>query len=743
MSLVNSGQLQMAKNECLSACNQNPKNAQLWFMLSAICGQMQDFQAAEKYCRKSIDINGLTAELCYNLAVAQRGQGEVSGALHSLHEAIKRQKNFTAALYEIGNIYLDRKDYAQALENYNRIIQTTREAFQAYTGIAIVQQLRGDHEASITACLDSLRINPVQPDVAIRLATLYDNQDNSATAIKYYKRAIELGYREADVYVNLGRMYASAGKTSDAKKSYQKALRVKPDSVEALCSLAVLYEEIHDTVNALDSIKRAVRLNPDDQIICFNYAKILASSYHYTEAEKLYKQVLSKNPGFIDATVNLGNLYLLRGRADDAQDVYAQACNAKKHNHDVCSNFLMSLNYTSRHSDENIFNQHIRWAKQIEKNSSYQRQLYTKKTGNSILKVGYVSPDFRDHSIAYFIEGILRFSDKNKVNNYCYSDVINSDKMTEKLKKHTDNWRDVSNLDDQMLADLIQHDGIDILIDLCGHTSGNRLPMFSLKPAPVQLTYLGYPNTTGLKAIDYRLVDHNTDPDGAKALMSESPLYIEPCFLCYSPCQNSPDISDLPVLTNNYVTFGSFNNLAKMSDEVVMCWSEILKQVTDSRLCIKARRFADSTIKKDYIKRFGKAGVDESRLDLLRYSDSITEHMNLYNNIDIALDTFPYNGTTTTFEALWMGVPVICLNGTRHAGRVGASILNTLDANDLLARNLQQYIKIACDLATNTGRLQLYREKLRSRLQISPLLDTETFTKKFESVLIEISNNNS
>jgi len=739
MSLVNAGQLESARRECLVACNKTPEDAQLWFMLSAVCGQMQDFPAAEQYCKKALDINSTVPSAFYNLAVAQRGQGKIDEAFASLEKAIHLQEDFTAALYEQGNIYLEKQDYTHAINCYRKVIDGAPEAFQAYSGMAMALQQLGEIESAVAACIESLRLNSAQQDVTLRLATLFDNQHETDDAIQYYKRAIELGYKKADVFINIGRMFASRGDHSEAESYYKQALTIEPDAIEALTNLALLYEETHNLTSALEYIKKAYQLDAEDERVIYNYANILVSLRQYTQAEILYRKVLDKNPNHVEAEVNLGNLYLLSGRANEAQETYSHACNIRPDYQDACSNMLMSLNYTYSHDDNEISDKHFAWAQQLEKDITCLQPTSSKSHDDTLLKVGYVSPDFKDHSVAYFFEDLLKYSNKQAIINYCYSDVKNKDAVTQRLETYAEHWRDVSRLDNDELARLVRQDGIDILIDLCGHVSGNRLPMFALKPAATQITYLGYPNTTGLSVMDYRIVDKNTDPAGSENLMSETPLYLEPCFLGYRPYDNSPDVAELPALKNGYITFGSFNNLAKMSDEVIDTWSKILLGTPDSRLCVKARQYADLTIKQSHIKRFNDAGIDESRLVLMAYASTTAEHLQLYNLIDIALDTFPYNGTTTTFEALWMGAPVVCLNGTRHASRVGGSILNALGANDLLAENQQQYVAIACDLATDIEKLVVLRTQLRSRLLKSSLLAGATFTQKFESVLLAVS----
>lgn len=744
MSLVNAGQLQTAKQECLNACNLNPENAQLWFLLSAVCGQLQDYPAAEKYSKKVLEIDDSVPSAYYNLAVAQKGQGKIDEAITSLDKAIELQDNFTAALYEQGNNYLEKQDCAYAIDYYSKVINSAPEAFQAYASMAIALQQQGEIESAVSACINSLRINPAQQDVTLRLATLYDDQGKSDEAIQYYKRAIELGYRKNDIYINIGRMFASRGDYSEAENHYKQALTIKPDAIEALTNLAVLYEETGDTTDALKHIKKAYQLNSEDERVTYNYAKILVLLHQYTQAEMMYRKVLGKNPNFVEAAVNLGNLYLLCGKVKKAYDMYSCACATKPDYLIACSNMVVSLNYSDQYSAVEVRDLHYALADRIESEASrFKKHIYSNKA-NKLLRIGYVSADFRDHSVAYFLNDILKYSDKTKVVNYCYSDVSNSDVVTKRLESYVDHWRDTSLLDDETLAKTIQKDKIDVLIDLSGHTSGNRLAVFALKPAPSQITYLGYPNTTGLKAMDYRIVDKNTDPDGCEKMMSESPLYIEPCFLSYTPpFKDKPKISKLPALDNGYITFGSFNNLAKISDEVIEAWSKILLATPHSKLCLKAKPYADCNIKNEYFKLFQEAGIDSERLILLSSTKTTHEHLQLYNSIDIALDTFPYNGTTTTFEALWMGVPVVCIKGERHASRVSSSVIKTLGVNELVAADQQQYVNIACDFANNLEGLAVLRDELRPRMSQSPLLDGREFTRKFESALLGVSRESS
>src|SRR5262245_5556893 len=317
---------------------------------------------------------------------------------------------------------------------------------------------------------------------------------------------------------------------------------------------------------------------------------------------------------------------------------------------------------------------------------------------------------------------------------FCYAEVTWPDSVTTRLQGLADHWLVTVGLSDQRLAERIRCDGIDILVDVAGHTAGNRLLVFARKPAPVQVTWLGYPNTTGLKAIDYRLVDAVTDPAGeADVWASETLVRLEDGFLCYGGLRDGPEPTPPPCLKTGVVTFGSFNNPAKVSTATFDAWAKLLSRLPQARLILKGISFADAATRALFFARLGERGVAADRIELVTWLPGATEHLALYHRVDIALDPFPFNGTTTTCEALWMGVPVITLRGHRHAGRVGASLLTQIGLTDLIANSIEEYVEIAVALAGNSGRLDDLRHALRPRMAASTMCDEGAFACKMEA----------
>lgn len=355
-----------------------------------------------------------------------------------------------------------------------------------------------------------------------------------------------------------------------------------------------------------------------------------------------------------------------------------------------------------------------------------------------MLRIGYVSGDFRRHAVANFLFPVFENHDRASFEIHCYSNNPRDDDVTARLAKSVDRWRRISGLKDEEAARLIAEDGIDLLIDLSGHTAYNRLLLFARQPAPVQATWFGYLGSTGLEAIRFKLVDAITDPPGAAdAHYCEELIRLEHGTFCYAPID---DVPLEPPPERGRIRFGSFNNPAKLSPGTLDLWGRLLTAVGDAELVLKGRPFADPQVRQRLLKRFEDRGIPEKRVVLLEHIASPQRHMAAYADIDIALDPFPYNGVTTTCEALWMGVPVVALLGDRHSGRIGASLLTRVGLEDMIARNEEDYIRIAVDLAADRDRRAELRKGLRERMAASPLCDGPRFTRALESAYRKISS---
>ena len=433
--------------------------------------------------------------------------------------------------------------------------------------------------------------------------------------------------------------------------------------------------------------------------------------------------------------IALGN----QGRLGEASAEFQRVLALEPDNATAFSNLLFLSNYDADLPLETLAERHRAYGRRFERVMAPRRSAAVAHAPGRRLRVGYVSADFRQHSVSYFAGSLLAAHDRSAVEVICYANVQQPDETTRRLQALADGWRNIYGLADAAAADLVLADRIDILVDLAGHTAGNRLGIFARRPAPVQVSCIGYPNSTGLTRMDYRLVDEITDPPGdGDDLYTERLVRLPRCFLAYQPPADAPPVVARPSATTGPITFGSFNTLPKVNAGTVAAWAAILDRVPGSRILIKAPSLADAGTRAACEAIFARHGIATSRLELLGALKERGDHLGLYNRIDIGLDCFPYNGTTTTCEALWMGVPVVTFRGDRHAGRVGASLLHAVGLDDLVAPSLDGFIDRACDVAGEPKRLAALNRTLRARMQASPLCDSQELARAVEAAYREM-----
>jgi len=563
-------------------------------------------------------------------------------------------------------------------------------------------------------------------------------------AIEDLNRVLRIDGANHEALYFLGVIQFTIGNAPKAAGHFQRAVEIKGDDPKYVFNYASTLFETGRYSDALKQFRRVLDLKPDHIPALNKCCVIVGMMGNSTLAERIAKSIIEKDTAFVEAYNNLGNAYKDQGRIQEAVASYRKALALKPDFATAASNLLLCLNYSSL-DPQTVFEEHKQWEKRLAPLTASKPRLSSGALhGKKQIHVGYVSPDFRIHSVGYFLEPVIAHHDTTRFKIFCYADVACSDKTTEQIKNRASVWRSIYAIEDRHVIDMIKADGIDILVDLAGHSGNNRLPLFLHKPAPVQVTYLGYPNTTGISAMDYRLTDALADPQGADRYHTEKLYRLPGCFLCYKPPENAPAISEAPVLKNGYVTFGSFNNLPKINNEIIGVWAEILDKTPGSKLIIKTKPFNDRTVMQQYENLFMQRGIDPQRLQCVGHSPSKEEHLGWYNSIDIALDTFPYNGTTTTCEALFMGVPVVTLAGSVHAGRVGASILSRVGLPELTGFGKKEYVAIASNLGSDSAFLSETRKSLRKQVLHAPLCDAASFTVALENAykdMIEIFRN--
>lgn len=430
--------------------------------------------------------------------------------------------------------------------------------------------------------------------------------------------------------------------------------------------------------------------------------------------------------------MKMGNLLHDMGMSEGAQDSFRTAVNLASDMPFGHSNLIFSLHYRTRHDRRALRAEAERWAARHASPALVDpRPRANARDPDRPLRVGYVSADFKRHPVGYFLKAVLSMHDRSEVETFCYANGIRTDDVTRELADVADNWRPIVAAGDAEVAEIVRRDKIDILVDLSGHTAGHRLALFARKPAPIQVTWLGYFGTTGVSAIDYILVDSAICPAGDEDQFTESPVRLPNSYLCYAPPINAPDAAAPPSLTRGYPTFGCFNRLAKIGPEVIAVWSDILHAVPSAHLALKDIVFDDEQDRKRIQSAFASHGISADRLDLSGRS-SHDQYLGAYANLDVALDPFPFNGATTTVEALWMGVPVVTLSGDRFVSRMGTSLMGAVGLSGYIASTPADYVRIAVAAAGRPDALAALRSGLRDRVAGSPLCDGAAFTRNLE-----------
>jgi predicted O-linked N-acetylglucosamine transferase (SPINDLY family) len=560
-----------------------------------------------------------------------------------------------------------------------------------------------------------------------------------AEAAEEFQKAVALDPRSAEAQHQLGNALKSLQRHTEAVASLRRAADLAPKNAVVWLNLGVSQLALAAREEAIASFRRAIKLEPGRPEALNILGSALLDVGRIGEAKKQLQAALRLKPAYPAAHDNLGRALRAQGRAAEAVAEFRAALSGQP-TPGTHSNLVYALNFVPGLPAAEIFAEHQRWAQlHAEPLKNATPTPINEPDPTRRLRIGYVSPDFVHHAVSYFIEPVLAVHDRSQVEVFCYADVPVADATTARLRSLSEQWRDIAPLNDSQVAELIRNDKIDILVDLAGHTARNRLLVFARRPAPVQITWIGYPNTTGLNSIDYRLTDAISDPPGqTEAFHTEKLVRLPEVFSCYKPSDQAPAVSELPALKNGFITFGSFNHFAKINPAVLELWAQLLVRLPTARLFLKARSLADPDTATGVREVFKRHGVAADRLTLCSDELSVAAHQSLYHGVDIALDPFPYNGTTTTCEALWMGVPVITLAGQTHVSRVSASLLTHLGRPEWIAHSEDQYVEKCAALAADLPQLAGLRAGQRELMRLSPLCDAARFTTQLEAVCREL-----
>ncbi len=587
----------------------------------------------------------------------------------------------------------------EALSRYQAALQLDPQSAKAHLNAGNAQRLSGDHSAAMAS----------------------------------YRRAAELDPGSCAAQLNLGTSLLAAGLPVPAEQAYRAALRLQPERVEAWAGLGCALEELKLFDEAVAAYSRALAIQPDHVGAASNLSNLQVRALDVAGARHTLREFLRHTPEQRELMERLATVELDAGRIEDSLAIQRRLVEQQPDDFAAWSILIFNSCYQPGISAEDSLRENLRFGRLLESRIN-PRPALLPAAGDAErrLRVGYVSGDFNLHPIANFAYPILRQHDRAGFEIFCYHTQDNADHLTAELRTLADQWRDIAGMDDEHCADAIRQDGIDILVDLSGHSGGNRLPVFARKPAPLQYTWLGYLGTTGLSRMDYRLCDAHTDPPGlAEAWLSETPARLPDSQWCYEQRTAAlPPPSPLPRLARGHWTFGSFNNYRKLNPPVFAAWADVLKAIPDARLRLYS--FENSESGEAALAALAAHGVERERLSWhLRTSPQ--EHFHSFADIDVALDAFPYNGATTTCDALLMGVPVLAAAGTRSLSRGGVSLLNTVGLPDWIAESEPLMATVAKRQLADVAGIARLRAELPQRMRASPLMDAARFTRNLEA----------
>jgi protein O-GlcNAc transferase len=680
---------------------------------------------------RAISINPFEARFFVTLARPLSDQGQFAAAIAAYRKAISMEPTLAEAHNNLGNALREGGQLDEAVAACRRAIQIKPDYPEAHHNLGAALAAQGHLEEAIAAYRHALELKPDIPQTYNNLGNALRERGQVDEAVTACRRALDLNPNFLEAHNSLGNALREQGQLDDAIAAFHRALALKPDLPEAYNNLSLALRERGRLDDAVAACRRAIELKPDSPGAHNNLGLALKELGQLDEAMAAYRCAIELKPDLSEAHNNLGNALRDQGELDEAMAAYRRALQIQPDYVGAHGNLVCTLHFHPGHDDGTISEEHRRWNRQF----SDPLQPYVLPHANDRglerrLRVGYVSPDFWDHAVGRYVLPLFEQHDRERFEIRCYSGVARPDWMTERLRALAGEWRNTVGVSDTRLAEIIREDAVDILVDLAMHTAGNRLPVFARRPAPVQVAWLAYPGSTGLHSIGYRLTDACMEPPGEKPPWSvEEPVRLADCWCCYDPIGESPEINALPALSAGGVTFGSLNNFAKVHEGVLALWARVLEAVKGSRLLM----FCPEGRTRERVRAFfGLRGIATERLELAAFLPR-REYLKLYQRIDIGLDPFPCNGMTTTCDALWMGAPVLTLQGRMPVSRAGLSLLSSVGLGNLAADSEDDYVRMAVELAGNLPRLADLRATLRARMQASPLMDAPRFARNVEA----------
>lgn len=701
---------------------QSPNHAEALHYLGLIAAQAGSFEDALGLMEKALKTSPRNPYLLNDLGETCSQLGRVEESLKHFRQAVKYKPDFVEAVVNLGGAFEAQGKLADAIAYYDRALKMDSGNAVALLNKGRVLQLRSAHDQAALCYEAALKSDPGLWQARVNLGSALRALGRSEDAVSCLQAVLAIHPESAEAYGNLGTALEDLKRYDEAIDTFQQALRLRPDYGDAHFNLANTYRAKGDLDSAIFHFREAVRLSPGDAEVLNNLSSVLFDQGEIDEAIDVCRHALALKPDMADAHSNLANYLLLSGLAADALDSYEQALRLQPGLLKPARYRLGVALYLPERSPEWLFAAHRKFGDRYQGVHAPAGMAPAKHPRHDRIRIGYVSSDFRNHPVARNISPLIEAHDRSKFEIYLYSHLEKPDELTQWFKGACHGWRSILGMTDEQASALIRQDEIDVLVLLAGRFDENRPQIAAYRAAPVQVSWHD-PATSGLDEMDYLITDYQLNPRSTSEQFTERLFHI-PTYYLHVPLTGAPVVAPLPAKQKGVMTFGSFNNPAKINERVVALWSEVMRAVPNSHLMLKYRAvFGLPRVREHYLKLFQAGGISEDRLIFVGESESNTQLLNRYAEIDIALDSFPFTGSTTTFEALWMGVPVITLLGDHMVARWSGAMLKKLRLDELIANNEAEYVAIAQGLAQNLDHLAALRAGLRERVAKSPLCD--------------------
>jgi protein O-GlcNAc transferase len=721
------GEAEQLYREILSS---DPRNASALHRMGILALQRSDNISAIDFLERALKLQPDVPEALFGLGLALQSAGDRQRAVEVYQKLLRIKPDNWECHNNLGNALFGLGRIAEAAGAYRKAIEVNPECVDALGNLGSALNALGRFDEGIEVFRRGLAIKPDSPVLLTNLGNALCGRKRYPEAIIALRRAIQLKPDFAQALYNLGNALAGTADYAGAVEMFRRAVQLVPDYIDAHNNLGNALQALRDYKGAAEAYLAALKIRPDFLPGYNNLGNALRTMSKTDEAIAALQQALRLRPDYAPAHCNLGNALKDAGRLGDAIECYRRAVTYDPRDFISHSNMIFTMQYHPECAPEEILREALRWnVLHAQRVSSEIKPHQNERNPDRRLRIGYVGADFRDHCQSLFTIPLFAGHDRQNFEIFCYSQVGCSDSTTEQIRQLVDHFEPIIGKADRSVAGKIREDGIDILVDLTMHMSHGRSLVFARKPAPVQVAWLAYPGTTGLSAMDYRLTDPHLDPAGVEHLYSEKTVRLPETFWCYDP--NCFDLSPgaLPAIQNGFITFGCLNNFCKVTPRTLDLWLPVLKSVPNSRLVLLAAYGGH----RDAIRqKLSENQIDSDRVEFLQFQPR-RGYLEVYQRIDIGLDTLPYNGHTTSLDSLWMGVPVVTRIGSTVVGRAGWSQLRNLNLQELAAETDEQFRSIVVELSRDLDRLADLRQNLRQRMMNSPLMDSPRFARNMEA----------